>query len=96
MEEKKALIMEGYVKDISSITQIRRTTKPDLLKVMITILTEDGQTVFMEIRNSNIKELQREGIEVNSHVVIEFIFEGSEKGDMKYNNIIIKKIKLKR
>ena len=48
----------------------------------------------MEIRNAFIKELQREGIEKNSYVEADYVFEGSEKNGNKYNNIILKKIKL--
>jgi len=94
MEEQKELVLEGFVEEIGPIVQIRRTTKPDLLKKTLTILTEDGQKVFMEIRNTSIKELQREGIELHSLVRVNFIFEGSEKDDKKYNNILIRKIKL--
>lgn len=86
--------LEGFVTDISPIQQIRRTTKPDLIKRTVTIVTESGQKVFMEIRNAFIKELQREGIEKNSFVEVDYTFEGSEKSGNKYNNIVMKKIKL--
>lgn len=86
--------LEGFVTDIGPIQQIRRTTKPDLIKRTVTIVTESGQKVFMEIRNAFIKELQREGIEKNSYVSVDYTFEGSEKGGNKYNNIVMKKIKL--
>lgn len=86
--------LEGFVTDIGPIQQIRRTTKPDLIKRTVTIVTESGQKVFMEIRNAFIKELQREGIEKNSYVSVDYTFEGSEKSGNKYNNIVMKKIKL--
>ena len=86
--------LEGFVTDIGPIQQIRRTTKPDIIKRTVTIVTESGQKVFMEIRNAFIKELQREGIEKNSFVKVDYTFEGSEKSGNKYNNIVMKKIKL--
>lgn len=86
--------LEGFVTEIGPIQQIRRTTKPDLIKRTVTIVTESGQKVFMEIRNAFIKELQREGIEKNSYVSVDYTFEGSEKSGNKYNNIVMKKIKL--
>ncbi len=93
MEEKEFSLI-GFIIVVGPIQQIRRTTKPDLIKRTITIATEDGQKVFMEIRNAFIKELQREGIEKNSYVEVHYVFEGSEKNGNKYNNIIMKKIKL--
>lgn len=96
MTEQKEFTLCGFVEDIGEIQQIRRTTKPDLLKRTISIVTEDGQKVYMEIRNSYIKELQREGVEKNSYVEVNYVFEGSERNDKRYNNIILKKIKLIR
>lgn len=94
MDEEKVFNLCGFITDIGEIQQIRRTTKPDILKRTISVITEDNQKVFMEIRNASIKELQREGVENNSYVNIGFVFEGSEKNGKKYNNIIIKNIKL--
>lgn len=88
--------LQGTVTEISNIIQIRRTIKPDIYKKIITVITSDNQKVFMEIRNTGIKELEREGIEVGSFVEAEYLFEGSEKDDKKYNNVVIKNIKLIR
>lgn len=96
MEEQNEFTLTGFIEEIGEIQQIRRTTKPDLLKRTISIVTEDGQKVFMEIRNSYIKELQREGVEKNSYVEVGYVFEGSERNDKKYNNIVLKRIKLLR
>ena len=89
-------ILQGTVTDIGNMIQIRRTIKPDIYKKIITVVTSDNQKVFMEIRNTGIKELEREGIEVGSFVEAEYLFEGSEKDDKKYNNVVIKNIKLIR
>jgi len=96
MGEQNEFTLCGFIEDIGEIQQIRRTTKPDLLKRTISIVTEDGQKVYMELRNSYIKELQREGVEKNSYVEVNYVFEGSERNDKRYNNIILKKIKLIR
>lgn len=94
MDEEKVFNLCGFITDIGEIQQIRRTTKPDILKRTVSVVTEDNQKVFMEIRNASIKELQREGVENNSYVNIDFVFEGSEKNGKKYNNIIIRNIEL--
>lgn len=90
------LILQGVVTEIGGITQIRRTTKPDIYKKVISLETDDNQKVYMEIRNTGIKEIEREGIETGSLVEVEYLFEGSEKDGKKYNNVVIKTIKLLR
>ena len=89
-------ILQGTVTEIGDIVQIRRTTKPDIYKKTLTVETMDNQKVFMEIRNTGIKELDREGIDEGSLVEIEYLFEGSEKDGKKYNNVVIKNIRLLR
>lgn len=79
---------------ISNIEQIRRSQKPDLFKIVLDFITEDGQVFYGELRNNNCKVIEREGISVDSIVKVEIELQGSEKGDKKYNNILINNIKL--
>lgn len=83
----------GIIKEVGALEQIRRTTKPDLYKRIITILQEDGQIFYGEIRNNNIKILEREGIDVGEKVVVTILFQGNEKDGKKYNNILLHSIK---
>ena len=57
MENK--FLLKGTVTEIGNMVQIRRTTKPDIYKKVLTLVTEDDQKVFMEVRNTGIKELER-------------------------------------
>lgn len=91
-----SFILQGTVTEIGDMVQIRRTTKPDIYKKILAVETMDNQKVYMEIRNTGIKELEREGIEEGSLVEIEYLFEGSEKDGKKYNNVVIKNIRLLR
>ena len=91
-----SFILQGTVTEIGDMMQIRRTTKPDIYKKILAVETMDNQKVYMEIRNTGIKELEREGIEEGSLVEIEYLFEGSEKDGKKYNNVVIKNIRLLR
>ena len=91
-----SFILQGTVTEIGDMVQIRRTTKPDIYKKILAVETMDNQKVYMEIRNTGIKELGREGIEEGSLVEIEYLFEGSEKDGKKYNNVVIKNIRLLR
>lgn len=92
MQERN--VIKGFVTYISDLIQIRRTTKPDLFKKSLDIITQDQQKIFVEVRNTGIKELDREGIKVGSYVEVEFLFEGSEKDGRKYNNVVARNIKL--
>ena len=91
-----SFILQGTVTEIGDMVQIRRTTKPDIYKKILAVETMDNQKVYMEIRNTGIKELEREGVEEGSLVEIEYLFEGSEKDGKKYNNVVIKNIRLLR
>ena len=89
-----SFILQGTVTEIGDMVQIRRTTKPDIYKKVLAVETMDSQKVYMEVRNTGIKELEREGIYEGSLVEIEYLFEGSEKDGKKYNNVVIKNIRL--
>ena len=91
MENKNTL--RGTITEIGDLTQIRRTSKPDIFKKVITIETSDGQVLYPEIRNAGIKIIDREGIAEGSNVEIQYTFQGSEKEGKKYNNILINSIK---
>ena len=65
--------LQGTVTEIGDMVQIRRTTKPDIYKRIVTVTTPDSQKVFLEIRNTGIKELEREGIEVGSFIETEYL-----------------------
>lgn len=91
MENK--IILVAQVKEIGELVQIRRTTKPDMYKKVLTLETSDGQILFPEIRNNTLKVLDREGIIEGTIVEVQLSFQGSEKGGNKYNNILIQNIK---
>lgn len=91
MENK--LVLVAQIKEISELVQIRRTTKPDMYKKVLTLETSDGQVLYPEIRNNTLKVLDRENIEVGTVVEVQLSFQGSDKGGNKYNNILIHNIK---
>lgn len=91
--DKKRFVLVAIVQEISDVIQIRRTLKPDLFKRVLTLMTEDEQILYPEVRNSGLKIMEREGIEISSKVEIEYTFQGTEKDNKKYNNILIQSIK---
>ena len=88
-----SLLIKAQVKEIGDLVQIRRTSKPDMYKIVLTLETSDGQVLFPEIRNNNLKILEREGINEGDIVEATILFQGSVKGENKYNNILINTIK---
>lgn len=93
--EKEVFKLTGTVEEISDIIQIRRLQKPDLFKKVLTIKSfESSQILYPEVRNTGLKVLETEGIEVGSLVEITFIFQGTEKDGKKYNNVLIQTIKV--
>lgn len=85
--------LEGKVCEVGELVHIKRKGIPDLYKRVLTIETADGQKLYPELRNQKLKLLDREQIDVNSIVSIEYSFEGSEKNGKRYNNIYINSIK---
>ena len=86
-------VTKAEVKDIGPLIQIKRSLKPDLFKRVLTLDVEGG-IFFPEIRNNNIKVIEREGIEAGSFVEVEFSFQGTVKDGKRYNNILIESIKV--
>ena len=85
--------LEGKVCEVGELVHIERKGIPDLYKRVLTIETADGQKLYPELRNQKLKLLDREQIDVNSIVSIEYSFEGSEKNGKRYNHIYINSIK---
>lgn len=89
----KRFALTAKITEIGDLIQIRRTTKPDMYKRVLTLETEDSQILYPEIRNTGLKILEREGIVIGDTVDIEYTFQGAEKNEKKYNNILIQSIK---
>lgn len=91
--ENTKFILTAQVTEIGELDQIRRTTKPDLYKRILRLETSDAQVLYAEIRNAALKVLDREGIIEGTIVEVSISFQGSMKGDKRYNNILITSIK---
>jgi hypothetical protein len=89
----KRFALTAKITEIGELIQIRRTVKPDMYKRVLTLETEDSQILYPEIRNTGLKILEREGIVIGDTVDIEYTFQGAEKNEKKYNNILIQSIK---
>lgn len=84
----------AVVESMSEIQHFERTTKPDIFKRLIKLVFDDNNSIYAEIRDSNISKIAKEGIEIGSQVQVRLEFQSIEKGCKHYNNIVIKDIKL--
>lgn len=91
--QKNFHTLKGTVTEMTELIHIIRPRGKDFFKRMLTIETLDSQRLFAEIRNTKLRYIETENIQVNSLVEIEYSFEGSEKSGKKYNNIYIHSIK---
>ena len=84
----------GKVENISEKKIYQRALKPDLEKVILEISSDDNQKVFFEVRDSCIRLLKYENIQIGDTVEVNYTFQGSKNGDIIYNNIVVTTIKL--
>jgi len=91
--EKSYFNLKGTVHLVGDLVHIERAGIPDLYKIVLTVETPDGQILFPELRNGKLKMIESEGIKQGSTVEIEYLFQGSEKNNKRYNNIYIYSIK---
>jgi hypothetical protein len=91
--DKNYFKLKGTVHAVGDLIHIKRDNIPDLLKRVLTVETPDGQVLYPELRNGKIKMIEKEGIVEGTLVEIEFLFQGSEKNNKRYNNIYIFSIK---
>ena len=90
IKKKVYLRLVAQLTHIGDIVHIKRENAPDIYKKVLTLVTADGQTLFPEIRNKKLPQL--DALNLNGIVDLEYTFEGSEKNGKLYNNIYVNKI----
>jgi DNA helicase TIP49 (TBP-interacting protein) len=92
MNPKKLTYITGYVQKITKPTLFVAEGKPTKKRALLTLITEDEQMVFFEIRDAVIAKIEKLGIRKGDEVQIGFVFIGAEKEGRTYNNLFINKI----
>ena len=87
MGKRKINYINGYITYISPEIEVRNVGRPMYLKKMVTVVGNDGQKFFGEIRKNKLALL--EIVNIGRELKIGYLFEGSERDDKKYNNIYI-------
>ncbi len=90
--KKTPLKLKGTVRKIGEFFVVEREGKPSIEKKILIIDTPDQQTFYPEIRNKKINLLESKDIKAGDQVEISFLFQGSEKDEKVYNNIVVSNI----
>lgn len=85
---------EGTITEVGDLVEIKRVGKPILVKRIVSFKSEGDQVIHFEIRNAKLDEYPELEDLVGVNLEIDFFFDGSEKGEVKYNNIVINNIRV--
>ena len=93
MSNKKLLTpFIGYFEKMSTPEIIPVEGKAPKKRAVVTIVTEDEQKAFFEVREAVISRIEKMGIRPGDQIEIGFVFIGSEKNGRTYNNLFINQI----
>ena len=87
MKKRKLNFITGYITYISPEIEVNNVGRPMYLKRMVTVISNDGQKFFGEIRKNKLTLL--DSINTRQELKIGYLYEGSEKDNKRYNNIYI-------
>ena len=93
MSAKKNLtFIQGYFEKMSKPEAIIVEGREPKKRALVTVVTEDEQKAFFEVRDAVIARIDKLGLRPGDQVEIGFVFIGSEKNDRTYNNLFINQI----
>lgn len=90
--KKKLTMFTGYFQSMSKPELIIAEGRPTKKRAIVSIITEDDQKAFFEVRDAIIARVEKLGIRKGDEVQIGFVFIGSEKNGRIYNNLFINEI----
>jgi hypothetical protein len=92
MNKKLLTPFIGYFEKMSNPEAITIEGRPAKKRAVVTIVTEDEQKAFFEVRDAVILRIEKMGIRPGDQIEIGFVFIGSEKNGRTYNNLFINQI----
>jgi hypothetical protein len=93
MSAKKNLtFLQGYFEKMSNPEAIIIEGRDPKKRAVVTIVTEDEQKAFFEVRDAVIARIEKLGLRPGDQIEIGFVFIGSEKNGRVYNNLFINQI----
>ncbi len=88
-EQKKPLTYLTGIFDNWTPIEIIEYNNKKKKRSIVTVITEDNQKLFLEVREATINKIMKLGIVPGDTIEIGFVFLGSEKGDRKFNNLFL-------
>jgi hypothetical protein len=82
----------GYFEKMSKPELIIIEGRPTKKRAIVSVITEDEQKAFFEVRDAIIARIEKIGIRKGDEVQVGFVFIGSEKNGRVYNNLFINEI----
>ena len=93
MSAKKNLtFLQGYFEKMSKPEAIIVEGRDPKKRAVVTVVTEDEQKAFFEVRDAVIARIDKLGLRPGDQIEIGFVFIGSEKNGRTYNNLFINQI----
>ena len=92
MNKKLLTPFVGYFEKMSTPETIVIDGRPIKKRAVVTIVTEDEQKAFFEVRDAVILRIEKMGIRLGDQIEVGFVLIGSEKNGRTYNNLFINQI----
>lgn len=86
--KKSLTYLTGYFDSMTPIETIEHEGRKKRRSV-VTVVTEDEQKLFLEVREAVINKIEKLGIINGDAVEIGFVFLGSQKGERRFNNLFL-------
>lgn len=88
--------IKGVVGNISDVITMKRNVKgsQDIKKKIITLLTPDGQRLYIDVINKKMNLFKEQDIKKFSVIEVEYLFKGTDVGERKFNNVYAVDIKI--
>jgi len=90
--KKKLTTMIGYIDNITEPELMILEGKPTRKRSVVTLVTEDEQKAYFEVRDAIIARIEKLGFRKGDQVEIGYVLIGSEKAGRCYNNLFINQI----
>ena len=90
--KKKTTRVECYFDSITEENNVRYFGKSARRRAVLKASTDDGQTMFFQVREIMIDRIKELNVEVDDAITVDFVFEGKEFNGRWYNNLFVNNI----
>jgi len=84
--------IECYFDGMSEIGVRNYPSTGSRRRAVVTASTEDGQTMFFDVRDVMIDKILEMNVEIDDAITVDFVFQGKEFNGRWFNNLFINDI----